>query len=261
MQLLHRRRRWTSFCIGDDRFDDNKTQDWTCPNGDNSVCAPHAASMFIRWSAGTAARAVMLTHDLSAQCSIAAGPSSPLLLVVLVGIPGSGKSTLANALVSTAPQPPAGRRWCRVSQDVLGNRRKCIAVAERALGNGEHVLVDRCNFDQTQRAHWLGLRGPRPDLKLAVYLPVPPAEARRRVLNRGAHEGGVDTLSMSDQKIAGIVARMQDDLRPPSTAEGFDEVLRLSAEESNGLSHTAIVDRVLALAGGTSASAQRPLDT
>ena len=50
--------------------------------------------------------------------------------------------------------------------------------------------------------------------------------------SRGPHEGGVDSESMSPRKIASIVARMHDDLRPPSCDEGFDEVLCASSEEA-----------------------------
>ena len=157
-------------------------------------------------------------------CMQLASPSlsaaaAPLLIVILVGVPGSGKSTFSRALMAGAPQPPLGRSWRRVSQDLLGSRKKCIAAAERALSIGMNVLIDRCNFDEEQRAPWLQLEGKqKPDLRFAVYLPVLRAEARRRVLARGVHEGGVDALSMSEQTIASIIARMDDELRLPLDA-------------------------------------------
>ena len=49
---------------------------------------------------------------------------------------------------------------------------------------------------------------------------------------REAHEGGVDSASMSAKKIASIVARMQSELRPPRVAEGFDEVLLVGGADS-----------------------------
>lgn len=156
---------------------------------------------------------------------------APILLVVLVGIPGSGKSTFAKSLIDG--DASGGRKWARISQDVLGTRQKCVRAANRALECGEHILVDRCNFDEQQRSHWLGLERPpkRQQHKIAVYLPLPLQTAQQRVLKRGIHEGGVDTAIMSESKILGIVRRMHSSLRPPELEEGFDELLVVGDEQ------------------------------
>ena len=80
------------------------------------------------------------------------------------------------------------------------------------------------NFDAPQRAHWLNLRGAAECHRIAIFHEVPEAEALGRVLARTAHEGGVDSQSMSAAKMRSIVARMQSDLRPPQLAEGFHEI-------------------------------------
>jgi predicted kinase len=177
-------------------------------------------------------------------------PTSPLLLVVLVGVPGSGKSTFASELIGGAPSE--GRAWCRISQDVLGTRKRCIKVAEAALKNGENLVIDRCNFDQSQRAHWLALRGPQqPTWRLAVYLPLSEGDARDRVLGRGVHEGGVDTTNMSEEKIGEIVSRMHSSMCPPVKSEGFDERLLVSSS----MQRDAALGRIWSLAAATSEAA------
>ena len=209
----------------------------------------------------------------------------PQLLVVLVGVPGSGKSTFAQHLLADAgTTDDDSRAWRRVSQDVLKTRKRCVASTRAALRAGEHVLIDRCNFDRVQRSHWLqaaadyetelgllarpttGDEGAGNDgvaestcaplICLAVHLPIDMGEAKRRVLNRDAHEGGVDAFSMTDEKIEEIVARMHGSMRPPQRREGFDEVLQVATSSagttsSRGLMcREAAVRRIHAIAAG-----------
>ena len=65
------------------------------------------------------------------------GGHRPFVLV-LVGIPGSGKSHFAERLANAGPE-----RFVRVSQDVLGTRKKCEARARRALAEGKVAVIDR----------------------------------------------------------------------------------------------------------------------
>lgn len=46
--------------------------------------------------------------------------------------------------------------WARVSQDDLGDRYKCERKTAELLLASQDVVIDRCNFDAAQRAHWVG---------------------------------------------------------------------------------------------------------
>jgi hypothetical protein len=46
--------------------------------------------------------------------------------------------------------------WVRINQDDVGSRSACETMSRRALLDGRDVVIDRCNFDVAQRAHWVG---------------------------------------------------------------------------------------------------------
>jgi len=132
-------------------------------------------------------------------------------MLILCGLPGSGKSTLAAAL--------AEKGWTSVNQDTLGNRRACERAASGALRAGHRVVVDRCNHDPQQRAHWTRLAG----TAVALWLDADLDECARRVMARESHP----TLPPGAKSEA-IVRRFATDFVPPSRSErGISNVIRL----------------------------------
>lgn len=87
------------------------------------------------------------------QFTATASTTAPPFAILLVGLPGSGKSTFARALEKAAPH-----RYVRINQDTLGSRKKCESAMKRALDNkdGDTLcpVIDRCNFDLSQRKHF-----------------------------------------------------------------------------------------------------------
>jgi len=84
-------------------------------------------------------------------------------MVVLVGLPGSGKSTWARSLVKSNPN-----KFAHINQDELKTRQKCerkvkqILSLSLSLSSSQSSLrlcpiIDRCNFDVTQRSTWYRL--------------------------------------------------------------------------------------------------------
>jgi len=81
----------------------------------------------------------------------------PGKMLVLCGAPGSGKSTFSAQLSAANPA------WERVNQDAFkrgkrkGTRKQCMDAAVRILQKGRNVIIDRCNLEASQRAHFLQL--------------------------------------------------------------------------------------------------------
>jgi len=106
-------------------------------------------------------------------------------LVLLVGLPGSGKSTFAQSLVASMPE-----KFCRINQDELKTRPKCERKLERVLSIptsqqlGQQQLgqqrrcpiIDRCNFDQTQRSTWYRMAEAAPGQGVSATALKPPNE-------------------------------------------------------------------------------------
>jgi len=141
-------------------------------------------------------------------------PTTPPFVIILVGIPGSGKSTLTQRLTSL-PRSPQQRPYVRISQDELGSRRRCEDMLRSVLSESYAVpIIDRCNFDEEQRAHFLALAR-RTATPVACHYVVFRADVEvcvRRCERRAGHE----TLLPRDAR--SVVRRMGSMLRVPEAA-------------------------------------------
>lgn len=140
-------------------------------------------------------------------------------LLVIMGLPGSGKSTIANKLTQVG--------WVRVNQDEMGNRKAVEASARTALTKGQNVIVDRCNFDYDQRAHFLELAhkaGVR-DVR-CLWLDTPAEVCKLRVSVRKDHP----TIPEGDAGVA-IIDKFSTSMVPPMPGEGFCQIVRAATDE------------------------------
>ncbi len=137
------------------------------------------------------------------------------LVVLLVGLPGSGKSTACEAMTA------AGLGIVRINQDKLGTRKKCLAVAEKALGAGKDVVVDRCNVSFQQRLHFLKLASKHNCTVKSIVLQAPPDLCVARVAARTDHE----TVPGGDEhKARTIIEGMRRELVLPVREEGIHQI-------------------------------------
>jgi predicted kinase len=146
-------------------------------------------------------------------------------LVILVGVPASGKSSFVRARlaathqhVSNDLQPPARRGDAR--------HREPIAAALRA---GRSVVVDNVNATEAVRAPLIRLGREHGARIIGYHFPTAVAEAVARNRQRTAAARVPDVAIYAAAKW----------LRPPSPAEGFDELWEVRLGPDGGFDVTA----------------------
>ena len=136
-------------------------------------------------------------------------------MILLVGIPGSGKSTFAKMLTDRQPS-----KYVRINQDELGNRRECERLCRNALARGQVPIIDRCNFDLTQRRHFLSIASEARVPVDCVVFSYPADVCVARCQDRQGHE----TITRSNA--AGVVRMMERQFSPPVLANRQHESYR-----------------------------------
>jgi predicted kinase len=169
-------------------------------------------------------------------------------MVICVGLPGSGKSTFSRSLIKSNPN-----KFGRINQDELKTRQKCerkvkqmllstsTSTSSSPLKKSESSastssessspqsiqqqqqqqllrlcpIIDRCNFDMTQRSTWYRLAEECVDggnIPVDVVLfDIPYEVCLRRCEIRKGHE----TIK-SPQQAAGILKQLKSQWKPPS---------------------------------------------
>jgi predicted kinase len=125
-------------------------------------------------------------------------------ILILVGIPGSGKSQFASELESKSR-----KKFVRINQDVLGDRRACEDLARRVLATGKIAVIDRCNFDRDQRVTWTKIAYEMRVQCDCIVFTHSREDCIRRCQKRIGHE------SIRPHEAVNVVTRMANNFRPP----------------------------------------------
>ncbi|KAF9963660.1 hypothetical protein BGZ65_001486 [Modicella reniformis] len=144
-------------------------------------------------------------------------------LLLLVGAPGSGKSTFSKALTRVYPE------YVRISQDDLGDRHACEAIAMSALqvkDRTQSVVIDRCNFDQKQRKTWVKLAKQLNVEEIdVIIMDTEFHQCKKRILNRTNHPTRVDGAHGVE-----ILYKFLGMLTLPTYFEGFSKIMKLAPQ-------------------------------
>lgn len=130
-------------------------------------------------------------------------------LIVLVGLPGSGKSTYCKNYPN----------YVRISQDDQGKKGH-KKIFDDALVVGSDLIIDRCNFNKSQRNRYLVPAKEAGYKTSIVYLTTPLVECVTRIKERTDHPNLNGTNPIMETVVLGFDAIMD----PPDSDEA-DEVL------------------------------------
>jgi hypothetical protein len=124
-----------------------------------------------------------------------------------------------------------------INQDTLGSRKACEHEMNLALSRRQPVVIDRCNFDTQQRAHFLAIARTHkvpPGRICALQLVVSIDECVKRVSERTNHP----TLQPGPKSVR-VVRRFGKLMQPPQTSEDFGHVIAVHA------GNTVLVEEVV----------------
>jgi predicted kinase len=141
--------------------------------------------------------------------------------VIFVGLPGAGKSSLYRERFAAT--------HVHVSKDLWPNatnrdKRQAELIAE-SLGNGRSVVIDNTNPTVAERAKIIALARPRGARVIGYYFDV----NTRTAVARNAERIGPGKVP----NVAIFTTAKR--LRPPTIAEGFDELFRVTIAEDRSL--------------------------
>ncbi|CAG8628336.1 1162_t:CDS:2 [Acaulospora colombiana] len=171
------------------------------------------------------------SRDLSEDASA----KRKVRLLILVGFPGSGKSTLARNICKIYPND-----WCRVNQDDLGSRRACEDLARVKLGEGKSVIVDRVNFDKSQRKTWVEIAWKFDVPVDAIIMDTPMEECSSRIISRTNHPTDVQ-----GQKGVEILEKFQEWMKSPEHIEGIESIICVKPQPTGDSYDKRVIDEIL----------------
>ncbi len=149
------------------------------------------------------------------------------LILIMSGIPGSGKSTFSQKILNSVNSN--GNGWVVLNQDVLQTRKRVESEAHRFLEAGFSVIIDRCNFDGSQRQHWVELAY-QYNVNAILCIVLPHSQDVSFCSAR-AYMRGDDGIHSSDTNWKAVCSNMKNQFRFPVLEEGFSGIFHCRSDE------------------------------
>ncbi|KAL5536915.1 hypothetical protein ACEPAF_738 [Sanghuangporus sanghuang] len=171
----------------------------------------------------------MTSHETSESTNVPPwNKGDAQIVLVLVGLIASGKSTFAKALEEHFPE------FRRCNQDDLGDRKTVEQLVRISLKQGFSVCIDRTNFDETQRLHWIRIAREFPRTRLwCIIFDTPIHICRERLQSRTNHP----TIRSPEQGIE-VLCRFKNMFIPPSAGEGFECIFTIKPEDHSSANYS-----------------------
>jgi adenylate kinase family enzyme len=144
------------------------------------------------------------------------------LMILLCGIPGCGKSTFSRNLLGRLPEQQRNN-WLHLNQDALKTRHAVMDRTLQGLQDQKNIIIDRCNFDVTQRLHWIELARQCPTYFVLCVL-LPNFDDVGTCSERAFIRGNSDGVHEEDTDWLMVCNRMKHDFVFPTFEEGIDGI-------------------------------------
>ncbi|XP_042876293.1 uncharacterized protein F21D5.5-like [Penaeus japonicus] len=136
-------------------------------------------------------------------------------VVILVGYPGAGKSYLAEKHFA-----PLG--YVVANRDTVGTWQKCVAIMEKSVQEGKHVVIDNTNPDIESRKRYV-LAAKKLNIPVRCFV-LSASKDHSRHNNKFREFLGADHSKVSDMIYHSYSSKYED----PSLDEGFEDIVQVN---------------------------------
>ena len=158
--------------------------------------------------------------------------SPPRTMFILMGLPGSGKSTFSKSL-----PPKDFERFCQdEAPNCVGNKRRYLEeqLTKYLSGGGfrKHIVIDRCGFNESQRATWIKIAQRFKLMVVFIYFKKNVEECRESI--RARLSSGEKHPSITDEEkmeaALGFMSKNWQDLPMKKVTNGYSVWLKTQHE-------------------------------